>query len=160
MRGMDDVLARIELSGKVDHRRGQQFVAGTGFAGDAYARVHRIEPHGFASYPVKGGIALAVSRCRRDTTYALGGENPGLRPELPQGGTAIYDHNGNIISIVTAAMRIVHAATVHIVAPEIVLEGTVRLGGAGAAKPVSVEGTLDSGGNADQSNFASGVYAL
>lgn len=157
---MRTFLTRMELDGRVTSRRGQQFLDGTGFAGDAFAQVHAIAPHGFASHPVQGGVALALATGRRDTAYAIGGEHPGLRPELPQGGTAIYDHNGNIVSIVAASLRIVHAASVHIVAPEIVLEGTVRLGGQGASKPVSVEGTLDSGGNADQSNFASGVFAL
>lgn len=155
-----EFLTRLQLNGTVDHRNGQQFVEGTGLAGDAFTRVHRIEPHGFASHPVKGGIALGVSRGRRDTTYAIGGENPALRPGLPQGGTAIYDHNGNIVSIVTSELRIVHAGKIHLVAPEIILEGAVKLGGPDAARPISAQGTLDTGGNADTGNFASNVFGI
>lgn len=97
----DGNLTRIEFDGKVEHRRGQQFVNGKGFAGDAFERVHRIEPHGFASHPVQGGIATLIgARGQRDSAYVFGGENPKLRPELPQGGVALYDHNGNIIKLI------------------------------------------------------------
>lgn len=157
---MAHILTRVELNGSVGHRRGQQFIDGTGLAGDAFARVHTISQHGFASHPVKGGIALAVSRDRRDTTYALGGENPALRPDLPQGGTAIYDHLGNIVSIVESDLRIVHAGKVHIVAPEIILEGTVRLGGPDASRPISAEGTIDTDGDVDVGNFAVNVFGI
>jgi len=155
-----DFLTRLQLNGNVDHRNGQQFIEGTGLAGDAFVKVHRIEPHGFASHPVKGGIALGISRGRRDTTYAFGGENPGLRPDLPQGGTAIYDHNGNIVSIVTAELRVVHAGKIHLVAPEIVLEGNVRLGGPDAARPISAQGTVDSAGHVETDNFAANVFGI
>lgn len=157
----DSHLTRMELDGTVEHRRGQQFVNGKGFAGDVFERVHRIEPHGFASHPVKGGLATILStRGNRDSAYAFGGENPSLRPSgdlLTEGGTAIYDHNGNIVSVVGAKLRIVHATTIHLIAPEIILEGTVKLGGPEANRPASAQGTLDSAGDADVSNFASKV---
>jgi len=154
----DGHLTRMELDGKVEHRRGQQFVDGKGFAGDGFERVHRPEPHGFASHPVKGGIVTVLSaRGNRDSAYALGGENPKLRPELPSGGTAIYDHVGNIVSIVEADIRIVHSTKVHIIAPEIILEGHVLLGGPDASRPASAEGTIDTAGDADVSNLATMV---
>lgn len=157
----DGHLTRMELDGNVDHRRGQQFVNGKGFSGDAFERVHRIEPHGFASHPVKGGIAAVLSaRGNRDSAYAFGGENPALRPSgdlLTEGGTAIYDHLGNIVSVVAAKMRIVHATVIHLVAPEIILEGKVKLGGEDADRPASAQGTIDTGGFADVSNPATMV---
>lgn len=154
----DSNLTRMELDGTVDHRRGQQFVDGKGFAGDAFERVHRVEPHGFASWPIKGGIAtLLSSRGNRDSAYAFGGENPALRPALKQGGTAIYDHLGNIVSIVEDEMRIVHAKRIHLVAPEIVLEGNVKLGGPDADRPASAQGTVDTAGGIDNANFATMV---
>jgi phage gp45-like len=159
----DAHFTRFAFDGRVDHRDGQQFVDGKGFAGDVFRRVHRPEPHGFASHPVKGGIgALLQSRGNRDSAYIFGGENPQLRPSgdmLTAGGTAIYDAAGNIVSVVAAKLRIVHSAAVHIVAPEIILEGTVKLGGPGASRPVSAQGTIDSGGFADTSNFAASVLA-
>ncbi len=154
----DSYLTRIQFDGAVEHRDGQQFVAGKGFAGDRFERAHRPEPHGFASWPVKGGIGMVLgARGRRDAAYVLGGENPELRPELAMGGTAIYDHAGNIVSIVQTEMRIVHAARITIAAPEIVLDGLVRLGGADAARPASAEGTLDDQGHVDAGNFATMV---
>lgn len=151
----DGHLTRLMLDGTVDHRGGQQFVNGKGFAGDGFENVHRIEPHGFASHPVAGGIAAVLSaRGNRDSAYAFGGENPKLRPELSAGGAAIYDHLGNIVSIVETNIRIVHATRIHMIAPEIILEGMVKLGGPDASRPASAQGTIDSGGNADASNPA------
>lgn len=156
----DGNLTRFELDGTVEHREGQQFVNGKGFAGDKFERVHRIEPHGFASHPVKGGIGVAMSaRGNRDSAYLFGSENPGLRPSVDMGGVAIYDHTGNIVSVVEKEMRVVHAARLHIIAPEIILEGVVYLGGPSASRPVSAEGTVDSAGHAEIGNFAAGVFA-
>lgn len=157
----DGHLTRMELDGTVEHRNGQQFVSGKGFAADGFERVHRIEPHGFASHPVKGGLVTLLSaRGNRDSAYAFGGENPKLRPSganLTEGGTAIYDAAGNIASIVSANIRIVHSTIIHLVAPEIVLEGMVKLGGPDASRPASAEGTTDSAGDADSGNFATSV---
>lgn len=156
----DGNLTRFELDGTVEHREGQQFVNGKGFTGDSFERVHRIEPHGFASNPVKGGIGVAMSaRGNRDSAYLFGGENPVMRPDIATGGAAIYDHTGNIVSVVQKDMRIVHSAKVHIIAPEIILEGVVYLGGPGASRPVSAEGTVDSAGHTETGNFAAGVFA-
>ena len=154
----DGHLTRFQLDGKVEHKDGQQFIDGKGFAGDRFERVHRIEPHGFASHPVKGGIGVAMSaRGNRDSAYVFGGENPSMRPDIAMGGTAIYDHTGNIVSVVQANLRIVHAAVIHMIAPEIILEGQVKLGGPGADRPVSAQGTIDSDGDVDTGNFANGV---
>lgn len=154
----DSYLTRIELDGTVEHREGQQFINGRGFSGDQFQRVHRIEPHGFASHPVQGGIGIGIStRGNRESSYVLGGENPKLRPEVAMGGTAIYDHAGNIVSIVAANLRIVHSAEIHLIAPSIVLEGTVKLGGPDAGTPASMQGTVDTGGFADVSNLATMV---
>lgn len=157
----DSGLTRFRLDGTVDHRNGQQFVNGKGFAGDGYERVHRVEPHGFASHPVQGGIgAFMAARGQRDSGYVFGGENPALRPGgdmLTAGGTALYDHLGNIVSVVAAKLRIVHATEIHLIAPSIVLEGLVKLGGPDAARPVSAEGTVDSAGHIESLNFATMV---
>jgi phage gp45-like len=154
----DANLTRMEFDGTVDHRDGQQFVDGRGFAGDRFERTHRIEPHGFASWPVKGGIGVTLgTRGRRDAAYVFGGENPKLRPQVGMGGTAIYDHAGNIISVVMAELRIVHSAKVTIVAPEIVLDGLVKLGGEDADRPASAEGTVDSAGHTETGNLATRV---
>lgn len=155
----DANLTRMEFDGTVAHRGGQQFVNGRGFAGDRFERAHRIEPHGFASWPVQGGIGVVLgARGRRDAAYILGGEHPALRPQIAEGGTAIYDHAGNIVSVVMAELRIVHSTKVTIVAPEIVLDGNVRLGGEDADRPASAQGTIDSAGHTETGNFAAKVW--
>ncbi|WGD31197.1 phage baseplate assembly protein [Ancylobacter sp. WKF20] len=109
----DANVTRVDLDGGVFYRKGQQFLSGTGYAGERLPRVHRVEPHGFTSHPVAGGIATVLaSRGNRDSLYAMGGAKPALVPELPPGGTAIYDHLGNIVSIVEAKIRVVHAQEV------------------------------------------------
>lgn len=119
----------MDLDGSVSHRGGQQFIGGAGFAGDAFKEVHMLQPHGFASHPVKGGKAAIITAGGRDSAYAVGGENPALRPALEQGGTAIYDAAGNIVSIVASRIRIVHSAEILIVAPLVKIEGELELQG-------------------------------
>lgn len=93
---------RIELDGENIEKGGQQFVSGRGFYRDAHTRVHRIEPHGFISQPVKGAKALLLApNGDDDQAYVLGGEHPSHRPgNIPNGGAAIYDAHGNIIKAV------------------------------------------------------------
>ncbi|MBD9390123.1 phage baseplate assembly protein [Agrobacterium sp. AGB01] len=100
---------RIELDGVNVERGGQQFVSGRGLFKDGYTNVHRIETHGLLSMPVKGAKALLISpNDDPDQAYVIGGEHPSHRPQdIPSGGTAIYDANGNIISLVGAKIRLV-----------------------------------------------------
>lgn len=127
----DGHLTRMEFDGIVEHRHGQQFVGGRGLAGDTFARVHRIEPHGFASYPVKGGIGAVMSvRGNRDSAYAFGGENPALRPGLPQGATALYDAHGNIIKLFAGgAVLDFGARTATLTAGNWTINGNVTING-------------------------------
>lgn len=93
---------RIELDGANVERGGQQFVSGRAFYSDGYTEIHRIEPHGFASQPVKGAKALLIApNDEDDQAYVLGGEHPSHRPSgIPNGGAALYDAQGNIIKVV------------------------------------------------------------
>lgn len=105
----DAGVTRMRLDGQVRREYGQQFLGGKGFAGEKFPRVHWVEPHGFTSHQVADGIATVMhSRGNRDSAYAFGGANPSLVPELPQGGTAIYDHLGNIVRVVEQHARIEH----------------------------------------------------
>lgn len=155
----DANVTRMLLDGSVEHVEGQQFLAGRGLAGERFPRVHRVEPHGFTSHPVAGGIAtLMQARANRDSLYAMGGANPELVPVLGLGGAAIYDHLGTVVSVVQNKVRIVAADSVTITAPTIVLDGNVKLGGADASRPASAEGTVDTAGAADQGNLATRVW--
>lgn len=89
-------LRRFEFDGRVEEKGGQQFVSGRGFYNDGFTRIHRIEPHGFASSPPRGAKGLLLSG-DPDQAFVLGLEHPGHRPTgLPAGGTAFYDAHGNV----------------------------------------------------------------
>jgi phage gp45-like len=104
--------ARIELDGTIAEKDGQQFVSGRGLFSDGYTKIHRIEPHGFMSNPVKGAKGLVVSpNGNPDEAYVLGGEHPGHRPSgLPGGASALYDAAGNIIKVLMGDGIIVDVA--------------------------------------------------
>ena len=95
-------MRRFEFDGRVEEKGGQQFVSGRGAYGDGYSRVHRPEPHGFASSPIAGAKGLLMPMPGNpDYAFVLGGEHPGKRPsDLPAGGTAIYDSSGNIMKFI------------------------------------------------------------
>ena len=57
-----------------------------------------------------------------------------------------------------ASLRIVHAATIHLIAPDIILEGNVYIGGPDADRPASAQGTIDTAGAADILNPATKVW--
>lgn len=94
--------ARFEFDGRFEEKRGQQFLCGRGMHSDGYTNVRRLESHGFASVPPKGAQGLVISpNGNPDEAYLIGVEHHEKRPAgLPLGGTAIYDHNGNIIKLV------------------------------------------------------------
>ncbi|NTF32298.1 phage baseplate assembly protein domain-containing protein [Rhizobium skierniewicense] len=93
---------RFDFDGRLEEKGGQQFVSGRGMFGDGYTRIHRPEPHGFASTPPKGSKGLVLpSRSNPDFAVVLGLEHPGHRPSnVPGGGSALYDASGNIIKMV------------------------------------------------------------
>lgn len=95
-------MRRFEFDGRLEERGGQQFASGRGAFNDAWTSIHRIEPHGFASMPVKGAKGLLLPMPENpDLAFLIGGENPGSRPaDLPQGGTALYDSSGNIMKFI------------------------------------------------------------
>lgn len=92
-------LRRFEFDGRMEEKGGQQFVSGRGMFGDGFTRVHRIEPHGFMSNPMKGAKGVVITP-HPDLAYILGLESPGLRPSgLPGGASALYDAHGNIMKV-------------------------------------------------------------
>ncbi|MBY5709707.1 phage baseplate assembly protein [Rhizobium leguminosarum] len=111
---------RIELDGENVQKGGQQFVSGRGLFSDGYTRIHRIEPHGFASMPIKGAKAFLLQpNGDADQAYVFGGEHPAHRPsDLPAGGTAIYDSSGNIISLVGTSIRVKSGGVLMVISPD------------------------------------------
>lgn len=99
--------ARMELDDRLKVRDGQRYVYGRSFSGDRYSEILMIEPHGFASEPVKGGQGLLLSpNGIPEEAYFFGGAKPGLRPILPAGGKAIYDAAGNIVKCIGSGIVI------------------------------------------------------
>lgn len=92
---------RFEFDGTVEEKGGQQFVNGRGAYAQGFTRVHRPEPHGFASMPIKGAKGLLFQpNAQSDEAFLLGGEHADHRPkDLPSGGSALYDAQGNIMKV-------------------------------------------------------------
>ena len=99
---------RGELTKDPTVKDGQQFVTGRGLSGDKWSNILRLESHGLADEPVKGGQGMFWSpNGRPEEVYFLGGAKPGLRPSgLPNGAKAIYDASGNIIKLVGSGIVI------------------------------------------------------
>jgi phage baseplate assembly protein V len=148
------ILASVDDSGP------QQLLKLTGLAGQTIGEAVRSQHFGLTSVPPVGAEALILALGGGfDRAHALGVEHPAKRPtNTPAGGTVLYDAYGDAISIVQANMRLVHSAKISLVAPEIELIGAVTLGGeAGSGVPAAKQGTVDTGGFADEANLATKV---
>lgn len=145
---------------EIDDSGTQQRVRATGLAGEEFRNVVRAQPFGFSSVPPSGAEGLLLAQGgRADRAHMLGLEHPDHRPRSVEvGGSVIYDASGQVISIFKNNIRIVGGGTVMISAPDIILAGKVRLGGADADKPASMLGTVDSAGHTEQSNLATMVF--
>lgn len=155
--------ARIELDGVVTEEGGQQFLSGRGTFSDGYTNVHRIEPHGFMSNPVKGAKALLLSpNGNPDEAYIVGGEHPEHRPAgLPAGAAALYDASGNIIKLIgsgavfdfgsreatlTAGDWTINCSSgVTINSPTVTVNGNIQLNGSLSATGSVTDGDGDGG---------------
>jgi phage gp45-like len=131
-------MIRIELDGRIVEKGGQQFVSGRGAYGDAWTRIYRPEPHGFASSPIAGGKGFVLPKPGTpDFALVIGGEHPERRPVLQNGGTAIYDAFGNIQKFVADGIVVdVAGRTINTTAGGWVLNG-----------PATINGNLQVNGN-------------
>lgn len=126
-------LFRAELSDQIDDSGQLQLLKKMlGYAGEEFTQVHRVQPFGFHSMPPVGshGIGLALRGGMRDLAVMLGCEHPDKRPKnRDPGSTAIYDAHGNIVSLVEHEIRIVHSEKIHLVVPQLFLEGDLKVTG-------------------------------
>lgn len=118
------MLERFVLDGKIEVRDGQLLVNGASHRGGVARRVMVPQPHGFASMPVKGAQGV-VGYLNNDPEQPvlLGYANPGKVPAVGGGGTAIYDANGAIVSIVENKVR--HVAAEHTFVGSVIIEGDI-----------------------------------
>lgn len=87
----------------------QQTVTLYGQPNETLKEVHRVQPFGFHSSVPKGshGIALQFGYGGRLLNAYLGGEHKDYRPRKRDvGSTALYDANGNLISLVEKELRV------------------------------------------------------
>ncbi|WP_375455653.1 phage baseplate assembly protein [uncultured Methylobacterium sp.] len=96
-----------------------QTVTILGQYGETIKRVHRVQPFGFHSnMPAKShgfGVQFGGQDGGRTLKAFLGGEDPDHRPTKRDVGTsALYDANGNIVSLVSRELRVTgkHATVV------------------------------------------------
>jgi phage baseplate assembly protein V len=152
------MLRRVLLQ-SIDTTGPQHLATFTGLTGELFYNVPRHKEFGFSSSPPAGSTGLLTALGgRSDRAMVHGLDHPAYGPrDLPSGATAIYDASGNAISLVQSNIRVVSPGTVTITAPTIVLDGDVHLGGTGGV-PAAMQGTVDTGGNADVSNLATKVF--
>lgn len=152
-------LTRFEISEDEERDDGFLYGSGRGRAGSAPKRILQPQQFGMASRPPAGSVGMQMAMGGDHTTSLLiGAEHPAHRPKMGAGHTVLYDAYGQAISIVETAVRIVANAEIRLVAPKIVLEGEIHLGGDGG-QLVHRKGDLDSDGDAAVGS-ASKVYAL
>ena len=88
-----------------------------GQPGETLKRVHRVQPFGFHSSVPQGshGMGLQFGYGGRTLNAFLGGEHKDYRPrDRDVGSSALYDANGNLISLVQKELRVTgkHATVV------------------------------------------------
>ena len=133
------MIRRVTLR-NLDDGDGQQGGTYGGLKSEEF-KAYRPQPFGFTSNPPAGseGIGLALGG-RSDRLVVFGVETPGLRPKGREAGsTAIYDAAGNVVSLVSAETRVVHAsrivleaggATITLEGGKVTIAGDVQINGA------------------------------
>ncbi len=142
----------------------QQTVTLLGPTGEQIKEVHRVQPFGFHSNAPAGSHGIGAQfgggpNGGRLLAAVFGMESAAHRPKGREvGSTALYDQNGNMVSLVQAEVRIVGAKKIVLVSPQIVLKGEVHLGDEGG-KLVHRKDDVDSDGDAAVGS-ATKVYAV
>ena len=103
--------------GDLDDSGVQQLASATGFLGHIIGQAVRRQGFGLSSVPPAGAEFLFLaSGGRSDRGHLLGGEHPDYRiANTPLGGTVLYNHTGDVVSVVQKNIRIVHASDVQMV---------------------------------------------
>lgn len=112
--GQEGIVATLRRATvqKIDDSGTQQFLKNmTGLKSETFEDVYRAQPHGISSHPPAGseGLYLALGG-RSDRLVALGFEHKDKRPKnLPEGGTVLYDADGNVVRVVKDDLQITHS---------------------------------------------------
>lgn len=123
----------------------------------------RAQYFGSSEHVPKGahGLALVIGG-NLDQAVLLGFEHPDHRPTgLAEGDKKIYDGFGQFMHFEDGKCTIsAGGCQIVMTGGEIRLIGNVRLGSASASRPVSAQGTVDTGGFADTSNPLTKVWGV
>lgn len=138
------ILRRGALREDANDKGTQQLVNVSGFKNDEPDEVHRVQMPGLHSVPVKGSEGFfSPMGGRSDRLLFIGGEHKDHKPKGKEAGdTFLYDHHGNIVSLVKKEYRVVHSKVVHLVAggiPIVIKDGRVHLGAEGGTARVYTE---------------------
>ena len=110
------------LLNKVDDSSTEQYTSAAGFEDETWAKVMRIQPHGFSSHPVKDSHALGVAiGGRRDMLLLLGGEHPDHRPKnLDPGDVKLYNStSGTSVHLKGADVAVAASGKMDVTVPTI-----------------------------------------
>lgn len=101
---------------KVDDSGTQQLVDLKGLKNEEPKKIYRPQDHGFTSNPPEDTEGVIVQMGgRSDRTLYMDGGHKKYRPrKLPVGGTAIYNHTGDIIRVVEKNLDVVHSKKINL----------------------------------------------
>lgn len=133
---------RVEI-GKTVLKNGQVRADVSGHAGEQPEGLLMLEPHGFASSPPKGSTGvLLVPGQRRGMGMVMASSHKDHRPDLPEGASAFYDSNGNILKLAAGGVTMDFGSrTITMTGGTWAISGNVTISG-----NLTVGGTIDSGG--------------
>jgi phage baseplate assembly protein V len=144
----------------VDDSGKQQRHTLTGLTSEQLKRVVHSQQFGFSSVPPAGSEGLLAEHGgRSDRSHVFHTEHPDYRPTgYSPGDSVLYDAHGNICSLIKKNINIVGAQTITLKAQTVIFDSQdIRFGGADASRPCSAQGTVDSCGCVDSSNFSTSM---
>lgn len=166
MSQFNNALVRFRVEESDDTGK-QQLLRGKGrkrelFGSTSHKLVHTAR-FGYSSRPPRGSQGLAVSlNGNPDQMFVVHVEHPDYRPtDLEEGETRVYGYNGNYAYLKadgSIVLKCSGAASITLSGGDIILNGNVKLGSAGASRPLSLQGTVDSAGHSEVSNLATKVW--
>jgi phage gp45-like len=131
--GYQNQFVRVEIE-STRYENGQLLVTGRGMAGERFIDLVWYEPHGFHSRPHAGSIGyLMAPGGRREQGLVVGASDPGKRPQIEEGQSAMYDNSGNVVTLKSDGWHF---------SMDITVEGKVTLSG-----DLEVGGSIHAGGN-------------
>lgn len=153
-----NIIRRVEVM-ETDDSDGFQKVTVEGLDGEIHKNVYRAQYFGSTGHvPKKSQGLLLMVGGRPDQGILIAIEDTDKREKnLAEGERCLYNAHGDKIFQYKEYTKVV-TKKFEVSAEEIILDGVCYVGGKSGALPASRQGTLDSAGHAESSNFATKVY--